>query len=355
MNDKVSQILAIDDEEQQREELIAWITSQANKVRVLIAFSGGKDSVAMVLHLLRAGVKKEQIELWHHEVDGDGEKLFDWPCTRSYCQAFADAFSLPLLFSYAGGGILREMYRNNETIQPVYFQKEPGGEYFRVDPQDQQRFYNTRRRFPAVSADLNVRWCSWIAKISVMLKGINHSERYRDSNLVICTGERRLESTARSNYREMELYRGASNTRRAIQWRPIIDKSEEQVWGIIKEERVQPHPCYELGWNRCSCQLCIFSDADTWASLQEIVPKKVKRISEIEQDLQFTLYADKEKGRNVMKDVYKARVERGTSFVEEGARKRWLDEALGEFESPVIVDKWHLPAGAFKMETAGAN
>lgn len=353
--DNVTAILGYETEEKQREGIIRWAKDPANRVKCVIAFSGGKDSVAMVLHLLSKGVDKDSIELWHHDVDGDGEQLFDWPCTKSYCQAFADAFGLKILFSYAKGGILREIYRTNETIQPVFFQKEPGGPYYEVKPQDKERFYNTRRRFPAVSADLNVRWCSWIAKISVMLKGINHSERYRNANIIISTGERRLESTARSNYRKMELYRGASSTRRAIQWRPIIGWTEQQVWDIIERYGVQPHPCYELGWNRCSCQLCIFSNANTWAAINEISPEKVERIAEIETDLNFTLYSDKEKGKNVMKNVYAARVLKGVSFIPAAAKQRWLDEALNEFTSPIIIDNWKLPAGAFSMETAGAN
>lgn len=220
---ELNSILALPTEADQRPALIQWVNENSNDVKFIIAFSGGKDSIAMVLYcLFDLKIPADRIELWHHDVDGDGEQLFDWPCTKSYCIAFAKAFGLTILFSYAGGGILREIYRTNETIQPIYFQKVEGGEYTRVDPQNKERFYNTRRKFPAVSADLNVRWCSWIAKISVMLKGINHTDRYQNANIVILTGERRLESTARSKYKEMELYRGASKTRRAVQWRPLI-------------------------------------------------------------------------------------------------------------------------------------
>lgn len=50
----------------------------------VVAFSGGKDSVALVLHLLELGVPAEKIELWHHLVDGrEGSALVDWPCTTA--------------------------------------------------------------------------------------------------------------------------------------------------------------------------------------------------------------------------------------------------------------------------------
>lgn len=45
--------------------------------RIIVAFSGGKDSVACVLHLLDLGMR-DQLELWHHDVDGrEGGRLMD--------------------------------------------------------------------------------------------------------------------------------------------------------------------------------------------------------------------------------------------------------------------------------------
>lgn len=310
----------------------------------------------MVLYCLFVlKVPKENIELWHHEVDGNGEKLFDWACTHSYCLAFAKAFGLRLLFSYAKGGILREMYRTEETIQSVFFQKEMDGEYFELKPVQKEKFIRTRRKFPAVSSDLNARWCSWIAKIGVMNKAINNTEKYKNANLVIMTGERRLESKARLKYAEIEKYRGFTNTRRAVQWRPIIDFTDKEVWEIMEKHKVQPHPCYELGWNRCSCQICIFGSKNVWKTIDEISPEKTKRVAEIEKDLKFTLYSKKKKGVLVNENVYEARVSQGVSFLTEEAKKRWLPEALGEFISPIIVENWTLPIGALNNEKSGAT
>lgn len=38
--------------------------------KIIVACSGGKDSLASLLHLLDIGIPKERIELWHHDVDG---------------------------------------------------------------------------------------------------------------------------------------------------------------------------------------------------------------------------------------------------------------------------------------------
>ncbi len=392
-----------------RDELVKWILDPVYNVTVIIAFSGGKDSVAMVLKALAMGIKKENIELWHHDIDGEGEELFDWKCTKSYCKAFAKAFGLKILFSYRKGGIVREIYKQNELSQPIYFQKEMDGEFFVWNPKDDKDNYATRLKFPSVGADLQTRWCSYQVKIDVMQKAITHSERFNNANIVIMTGERRDESKNRGKYAEIELYRGASSSRRAITWRSIIDWSEMDVWGIIEEYKVQPHPCYELGWGRCSCQLCIFSAENTWASINEISPQKVARIAEIEHDLKVksniiiesetnnpdlikvkknkngemirvpfvsipTLYNVYEKiptGQVIktgaragqqkftkgkkLDNIYDEKVKRGKSFISKEKKDRWLKEALGEFVSPIFVEKWELPAGAFNGETSGAN
>ncbi|MBT4947243.1 MAG: hypothetical protein HON27_13890 [Candidatus Marinimicrobia bacterium] len=49
--------------------------------KIIVMFSGGKDSTACVLKLFNLGVPKEKIELWHHDIDGKGDQFMDWPVT----------------------------------------------------------------------------------------------------------------------------------------------------------------------------------------------------------------------------------------------------------------------------------
>jgi tRNA(Ile)-lysidine synthase TilS/MesJ len=94
--------------------------------RILVAFSGGKDSIASVCHLLDAGVPTERIELHHHDVDGHAQPFMDWPSTASYCRAVAAALRLPLYLSWRDGGFEREMLRENQPTAPIRFEC-PGG------------------------------------------------------------------------------------------------------------------------------------------------------------------------------------------------------------------------------------
>jgi len=71
---------------------------------IIIMFSGGKDSIAMVLYLIYLGFA-HKLELWHHEVDGrEGGTFMDWPATPAFCKAFAAAFNIPIYFSWRVGG-----------------------------------------------------------------------------------------------------------------------------------------------------------------------------------------------------------------------------------------------------------
>ena len=70
----------------------------------LLSFSGGKDSIALALSLLKKGVAKERIVLMHQQVDGEpgvDRPFMDWPCTEGYCRAFAKATGMRLHFPVA--------------------------------------------------------------------------------------------------------------------------------------------------------------------------------------------------------------------------------------------------------------
>lgn len=330
--------------EAQREALIAF--GRQSTTKWIVAFSGGKDSIAMVLHLLDIGIPKSQIELWHHDVDGGGSNLWDWKCTTDYCKAFAKAFDLPILFSWRVGGITREIYRTEEHIQNVQYEN-IDGELITLQS-DTKRGVSTRGKFPAVESDLKKRWCSATVKIMVMSRVITNDARFKNADVIICTGERRQESKSRSRYNEIEVYQATTKKRTAYTYRPIIDWSEDEVWAIMERYKVQPHPAYELGWGRCSCQTCIFNGDNVWATIAEISPEKIEAIEAIETDISFTLYD---------KINIRQKASRGQSFLsllDENKREYWVQQATVHYNAPIIVNEWHLPLGAKSKEKSGA-
>jgi hypothetical protein len=142
--------------------------------RIIVAFSGGKDSICCVLTLLELGIHPTQIELHHHLVDGrEGSDLFDWPVTEDYCRKFTQAFGLKIYFSWLEGGLEREMCRDNQPKAPTHFETPEGTRS--IGGQGQP---GTRRKFPAKTADLSRRWCSAYAKIDVLSASIANQPRF---------------------------------------------------------------------------------------------------------------------------------------------------------------------------------
>lgn len=157
--------------------------------RFVVAFSGGKDSLAALLHLLSLGVPAHAIELHHHDVDGQGGTFMDWPCTSGYVHAIAQHLGIALYFSWREGGFAREMDRANAPTAPILFET-PNGIGFAggIGPA------GTRGLFPQTSPDLRVRWCSPALKIDVLAAAIRNQPRFYDGHTLVITGERAEES-----------------------------------------------------------------------------------------------------------------------------------------------------------------
>lgn len=262
--------------------------------RYIISLSGGKDSLACALFLLEQGVSPDRIELWHQAIDGasDEGSFMDWPVTPRYCTLIAAHLGLPLLIQYREGGFRGELYRTNTTPAPVTFFRDDAA--YRVDPVRAQP--NTRRKFPAATADLSRRWCSSTLKIDVAARALTNDptlQGTRDNprRFVVISGERRAESPARSRYPEWEPHRTMSRARQVWAWRPLVGWSEADVWAIIRRWHLLPHPAYLLGYSRCSCWGCIFSSADQWRTMQALAPEHFERLAAAEEELRFTIDA----------------------------------------------------------------
>lgn len=313
----------------------------------IIAFSGGKDSVVAFLSLLEQGVPRSKIELMHHRVDGyseDEKRVFDWPVTDAYVQAFADAFGVKVYFSGKVGGIAGEMFRTNERTKPMLFETpdgvlQSGGEHGKK---------TTRRMFPAVSADLGRRFCSSYVKISVGAAAITGQTRFCKSRSLFISGERADESRNRANYAMTEPHRtdrrNGKLARHVDHHRPVLKWTEKEVYDCMKRWGVRPHPAYALGFGRCSCALCIFASKDQLATIRMIDPAGFEQMAQIERDLDHTM-----KQGATLHQV----ADTGSPYA--AATPERAAVALSrEYHLPILMgaDDWTLPAGAFG-DTAG--
>jgi 3'-phosphoadenosine 5'-phosphosulfate sulfotransferase (PAPS reductase)/FAD synthetase len=308
---------------------------------IIVSFSGGKDSLACVLHLLDLGIDPKSIELWHQAVDGRpgvDPRFFDWPCTESYCKAVAKSPGLVIRFQWREGGFEREINKEDAPLAPASYELPDGT----IGTSGGKGTPNTRLKFPAAVADLRTRWCSAILKIDVSSAAINNDPRLKSANVLVVTGERRQESNNRSRYAKVEEHRSTTQNRRVDQWRPILDWREEEVWGIIEKWRIRPHPAYYLGWGRVSCLPCIFGNPDQWASVNAIDPALFRKIMGYEHEFNHTIQQSGDIAHLARK---------GKSFVPDDPEM--IELALSEHypESMIVVpksEKWQMPLGAFK-------
>lgn len=350
---------------------------------IIVGFSGGKDSLACVLTLLRQYPElKDRMELWHHDIDGrEGSELMDWAITADYCRAVAEALELPIYYQWRVGGFEGEMLKENARSQGIKYELRDGsGEIVHLETTDAASIA-TRRKFPQVSADLRVRWCSSNLKIDVCRRVVNNIEefqtneteivrtpmidketgeqavwkrgpnkgelRWKESKryinpkkILIVTGERAEESTSRSNYNTAEVVKETARTI-VHQYRVVHSWTEEQVWDIIKDFRINPHPCYHLGWGRASCLACIFGNKDQWASVRALDPQRFNKIADYETEFGCTI----QRKQSVVEQA-----DAGAVYEQITSEAHQREIALSKHypRDEVIVEDWKLPAGAYR-------
>ncbi len=316
--------------------------------RFVVAFSGGKDSIACVLALLDQGVPASRIELHHHDVDGKSGTFMDWPSTTDYCRALAAALELPLYLSWREGGFEREMLRQQRPTAPIRFET-PGGYLGRAGGYGPP---GTRLRFPQVSADLSVRWCSAYCKIDVMAAVLRAEDRFLSVRTLVVTGERAEESPSRARYHPFEPHRADArrgrSRRHVDHWRPVHRWTAAAVWAALQRYGIVAAPAYCLGWSRLSCAACIFSSPNQWASLRFIAPDWFERIAEYEERFGCTIHRS---------CSIRVLADRGRPYAATVTQPDLVRQALAsEWMAPVRVrpSRWQLPAGAYG-EPAGPS
>lgn len=335
---------------------------------IVVLISGGKDSVACYLKLIELGVPKEKIEFWHHDIDGGHPtRRMDWKCTQNYVKALADAEGVKLRVSYRVNGFFGELYRIGAS-EPIEWIDPDTGEikqcklssnYLKCRELKEQateemeellKQYGYRMKFPAKGGTHSGRWCSGNLKAAVQDSvTANLEETKHDKKILIVSGERRGESAGRSKYNEMEIHRtnATAKAHRIVhQWRCCIDYSEKDVWELLKRHHINPHPCYRIGWNRCSCMMCIFSTPRLFAGVKELFPDDYASLRHDEEVLGFTL--DNKKNLDEF-------IGDTPSCVCWNDKKAIRSILTGEFGTEdIYTENWNYPVGAFHGADGGS-
>ncbi len=114
----------------------------------------------------------------------------------------------------------------------------------------------------------------------------------RERLIVNCLGIRAEESPARAKKRKLSRNIAMTNSKRTVwDWLPIHDWTETQVLKYLSDRNIPLHPVYNY-LKRFSCQVCIYMSVNDLKSVAKNNPSAILRIDALEKEIGFTLKPD---------------------------------------------------------------
>jgi 3'-phosphoadenosine 5'-phosphosulfate sulfotransferase (PAPS reductase)/FAD synthetase len=235
-----------------------------NDAPVAIGVSGGKDSQAAALatsrHLDAIGHGGPRL-LVHSDLGS-----VEWNDSLPICEALAAHLGVDLLVVRRNAGDLMERW--------------------------EARWRSSIRRYEDLStvtlvpcwSTPSMRFCTSEMKTHVIRSALKR--RFKGRTIVNVTGVRRAESAARARSTIAE----KEKDHPIINWRPIVDWSEADVFAAIDASGLAPHPAYRnFGMSRVSCRFCIMSNVSDLmaATAQPESHDLYRRMVQLECDSSF--------------------------------------------------------------------
>jgi 3'-phosphoadenosine 5'-phosphosulfate sulfotransferase (PAPS reductase)/FAD synthetase len=211
--------------------------------KVIVNFSGGKDSTVAILETLKV-YPKEDIMLCYQDTGADYIE------TKAHVELIAKTVDLPLI-----------TLKNNE---------------------DFWQLAKRRGYFPTPAQ----RQCTAYLKRDLFNKWVRHNRDKLGKEIIVVSGIRSEESQIRS---KMAIY-GEHPTRlkdgsfKANLWLPCFDMSEREVKDRVKAEGLPLHPCYDFS-TRCSCWMCIFQPNSVVRTYAEAHPELYEHACLLEDEI----------------------------------------------------------------------
>lgn len=159
-----------------------------------------------------------------------------------------------------------------------------------------------------------VRNCCSTYKEGQINKAYNKN---RETTMVI--GVRKYESTARSQYDYImnndfrkKIHKISNLPEKWINFAPIVEWHDEEVWLYILKEGLKYNKQYDLGFNRCGCLICPFQSDYVDLIIQKYYPKQWDRWLKI-LEKNYELYAVKKRLKWSLEEWQQGRWKRATS------------------------------------------
>lgn len=208
--------------------------------KVIVNFSGGKDSTVAILEAIKR-YPKDDIELVFMDTGAE------YKGTREHVITVANMLELPL------------------TIL------EPKRDWFEQVRHDQ---------FPFTPA---LRKCTFKLKIDLYRSWLTKYRREQGiavDDIITVIGLRGEESLSRSRLTEWK----KDDHGQGYYWRPCLAMREQEVKDRIKAEGLPLHYCYEFS-TRCNCWLCIFAGYNEIRTYAEMNPDEWEKACLLEDEI----------------------------------------------------------------------
>lgn len=193
-------------------EFVCKTASKFDEEKIVISFSGGKDSTVTADVVIKAMSNPSLVHIF-------GNTTLEFPNTVSYA----------------------ERYRKNHP-QAIFL----------TAKNDEQVFYD-------VCEDIGpparmMRWCCSMFKTGPITRVIN--SLYRNQQILTFYGIRKSESTSRSKYNRVEDDAESVKIQRQTVASPIFFWKDIDIWLYILSENVDFNDAYRLGYDRVGCWCC---------------------------------------------------------------------------------------------------
>jgi 3'-phosphoadenosine 5'-phosphosulfate sulfotransferase (PAPS reductase)/FAD synthetase len=139
-----------------------------------------------------------------------------------------------------------------------------------------------RKKFPSPSC----RQCTSNHKVGPIETWVR--QNVKTKNIIMCSGLRAEESVAREKLQPLKLDTQMTNSKRTVHdFLPIHHWTEGQVKDFLKSSGIPLHDCYNY-LSRLSCQVCIFNKKRELKAIKANNPEAFEKICELEGEIGFT-------------------------------------------------------------------
>lgn len=223
---------------------------------IFVNHSGGKDSQAMMAHLIALGLS-DKLVVVHADL---GE--MEWEPMHNF--------------------IAKNAFGKEVTV---------------VQPK--LSFFDLCRKYARLPAG-NARFCTDQLKTKPIGAWIReYCEKNNITRAVNAIGIRAEESPSRALKEPFKLSKKLSLVKKGLmihEWFPIFDFKLADIWLVIKAAGQEPHPIYSQGFSRLSCVFCVFGRINEHQKAAKMRPELYQKMVALEKELGRSIRLKQVKG-----------------------------------------------------------